>query len=415
MSFRTQWLQFPGHSGATLDARLDRPDGRVRAYALFAHCFICSKDFSAARLISRELAKEGVAVLRFDFTGLGKSEGEFARTSLSSNIADFILASRYLRDRFEAPSLLIGHSFGGAAVLSAAKYIPEARAVVTIGAPSNSAHVLDYFGNSLAQIEAKGIADVSLGGRKVPITRQFVDDARSHDLLEDVAKLEKPLLVLHSPLDRVVGIENAAAIFQAAKHPKSFISLDEADHLITEPKYAAFAARMVSAWLTRYCGPEVVDRESTTENARIAETGEGNFQNTVQVGPHMYFVDEPEDLGGLGSGPSPYDLLSAALGGCTSMTLRLYARKKKVMLGRISVDVHHGRTHAEDCEKCLETENAAGGIDHFERVISIEGAISDTLRSKVEEIAGKCPVHRTLERVSKISTSVKSKTELVIR
>jgi uncharacterized OsmC-like protein/fermentation-respiration switch protein FrsA (DUF1100 family) len=411
MAFNTQWLQFAGHSGAILAARLDLPNGPLRAYALFAHCFTCSKDLAAARRIAAELVREGIAVLRFDFTGLGSSEGEFASTNFSSNVADLLSAADYLRDHYHAPSLLIGHSLGGAAVLAVAKDIPEVRAVATIGAPADVGHVLKNFGTSLEEIEKTGAAEVDLAGRKFVVRKQFVEDARAQRIKYAVEILKKPLLILHAPLDQTVGIENATEIFLAARHPKSFVSLDRADHLLTNPEDAAYAARVISAWLTRYLAADTPQGMAAIEHVRVMETGEGKFQNAAQAGKHRLFADEPENVGGLDSGPSPYDFLAIALGACTSMTLRLYADHKKLPLGRIGVDVSHSKIHAKDCGECTELERGSGSrIDRFERVISIYGGVSDELRGKIVEIAGKCPVHRTLEAVAKIKTVVKSET-----
>ncbi|GLS33532.1 putative redox protein [Mesorhizobium albiziae] len=410
MAFITQRLQFAGHSGATLAARLDLPNGQLRAYALFAHCFTCSKDLAAARCIAAELAREGVAVLRFDFTGLGSSEGEFASTNFSSNVADLLSAVDYLRDHYQAPSLLIGHSLGGAAVLAVAKDVPEVRAVATIGAPADTVHVLKNFGTSLKEIEESGQAEVDLAGRRFLVKRQFVDDARAQRISDAVAALKKPLLILHSPLDQTVGIENATKIFQAAKHPKSFVSLDRADHLLTKHEDASFAARVISGWLTRYLTADAPQGSAPVEHVRVTETSQGRFQNAVQAGRHRLFADEPESAGGLDTGPSPYDFLSIALGACTSMTLRVYAEHKKLTLGRISVDVSHAKIHARDCEECTESERGSGArIDRFERVISVDGEVSQELRAKVVEIAAKCPVHRTLETVAKVATVVRQK------
>lgn len=411
MAFNTQRLQFAGHSGATLAARLDLPNGPLRAYALFAHCFTCSKDLAAVRRIAAELAREGIAVLRFDFTGLGSSQGEFASTNFSSNVADLLSAADYLRDHYQAPSVLIGHSLGGAAVLAMAEDVPEIRAVATIGAPADVGHVLKNFGTSLEVIEKNGEAEVDLAGRKFLVRKQFLEDARAQHIKDAVAALKKPLLILHAPLDQTVGIENATEIFFAARHPKSFVSLDKADHLLTDPEDAAFAARVISGWLTRYLAADPPQGMAPIEHVRVTETGEGTFQNAAQAGKHRLFADEPESVGGLDSGPSPYDFLAIALGACTSMTLRLYADHKKLTLGRIDVDVSHAKVHAKDCEDCTESERGSGGrIDRFERVISVDGDVSEELRGKIAEIAGKCPVHRTLEAVAKIKTIVKSET-----
>lgn len=401
-------IEFPGHSGARLAARLDLPDGPVRAYALFAHCFTCSKDLLAVRRISAELAREGIAVLRFDFTGLGSSEGEFSSTDFSSNCADLMSAVEYLRANFEAPAILIGHSLGGAAVLGIAGKVKEATAVVTIGAPADAAHVLNSFGSSLDEIRDKGKATVSLAGRQFTISRDFVEDVERSRLSDAIASMRKALLILHSPIDQTVGIDNAAAIFQAARHPKSFVSLDHADHLLSKEQDARFAAAVIAGWVSRYLPEDRPQGGEAFEHVRVSETGEGQYQNTVLAGRHRLFADEPESVGGLDSGPSPYDFLSAALGACTSMTLRMYANRKGIELGRISVDVSHEKVHTADCAECTEDEKARGGkIDRFHRTIAVEGGVPQELEDKIVEIAGKCPVHRTLEHASKVWTDLK--------
>ncbi|WP_295806137.1 bifunctional alpha/beta hydrolase/OsmC family protein [uncultured Nitratireductor sp.] len=406
MAAKSQKLSFQGHSGASLAARLDLPNGPVRAYALFAHCFTCSKDLLAARRISAELARAGIAVLRFDFTGLGSSEGEFASTNFSTNLEDLLSAAAFLEEHYDAPSVLIGHSLGGAAVLAIAGRLSSVRAVATIGAPSDTAHVLKNLGASLEDIQDAGEAEVSLGGRQFRVQRQFVEDARSHSLLEAVSKMRKPLLVLHAPFDEIVGIDNATQLFLAAKHPKSFISLDRGDHLLTEPEDASFAASAMCGWLSRYIPGDDPQGTVSMEHVRVMETGQGKFQNAVQAGRHRLFADEPESFGGLDTGPSPYDFLSIALGACTTMTLRLYADRKNLDLGRISVDVSHEKIHAKDCADCSDTTKALGRIDRFERVIDVEKAVSPETRKKLVEIAGKCPVHRTLESVVHVHTAL---------
>ncbi|HEY9234226.1 MULTISPECIES: bifunctional alpha/beta hydrolase/OsmC family protein [Phenylobacterium] len=408
MAEAVQHVEFPGRSGATLAGRLELPNGPVRGYALFVHCFTCSKDQIAAKRISAELAREGLAVLRFDFTGLGSSGGEFASTNFSSNIQDIYSAADYLRDHYQAPAVLIGHSLGGAAVLAAAKEIPEARAVVTIAAPAEPHHVLKHLGSSLEEIRAKGEAEVELGGRRFRVARRFVEDVESHRLSAAIKAMRKPLLILHSPLDHTVGIENATEIFVAARHPKSFVSLDKADHLLTDPADAAFAAQVISGWTSRYLPQDEPQGEEPIEHVRVMETGVGKFQNAVQAGRHRLFADEPESVGGMDSGPSPYDYLSIALGACTSMTIRLYAQMKGLSLGRVRVDVSHEKIHVRDSD-------AVGGgpknkIDCFSRVITVEGEVSEDLAAKIEEIAGKCPVHRTLEARSEVRTEVRSAT-----
>lgn len=399
-------LNFAGHSGASLSARLDLPNGPVRAYALFAHCFTCSKDLGAVRSIATELARSGIALLRFDFTGLGSSEGEFSSTNFSSNVADIVSAAEYLRCHFEAPSVLIGHSLGGAAVLSASKRIPETRAVVTIGAPANASHVLKHLSSDLAKIESNGEADVRIGERTFKISKQFVEDVCREPLTQDIASLRKPLLIMHAPRDEIVGIENATEIFLAAKHPKSFISLDTADHLLSDQADAAFAAQAMAGWLSRYLPADVPQEDDVHGRVRAMETGEGRFQNMVRAGRHRLFADEPEKMGGLDSGPTPYDFLSIALGACTSMTLRLYAGHKNIPLGRVSVDVSHDKIHAVDCADCASDPSPGPKIDRFTRTISVDGEVTEEFRAKIIEIANKCPVHRTLESSSVVVTFV---------
>lgn len=390
---------FKGHAGDELAARLDLPAGPIRAYALFAHCFTCTKDILAARSIARELAQMGIAVLRFDFTGLGASAGEFANTNFTSNVEDLIGAADHLRRSREAPAILIGHSLGGAAVLAAAHRIPEARAVVTLGAPADVSHVLHQLGASLSDIEANGEATVKLAGRPFRIARSFVEDARERRLETLIGGLKRALLVMHSPVDQTVGIENATKIFSAAKHPKSFVTLDDADHLISRPKDAAYAARVIGAWVERYL-PDMpagaVDGKSS-DAVVVSETGDGKFQNTVAAGRHRLLADEPVEVGGMDTGPSPYDYLSIALGACTAMTLRVYAEHKKIDLPAVSVEVRHGKVPAEHCEDCgAAVEGRSGKIDRFERRISVDGPIAEELQGKLVEIADKCPVHKTL-------------------
>lgn len=395
---------FKGSSGLQLAARIDLPVGPVRAFALFAHCFTCTKDILAAKRIAAALAKTGVGVLRFDFTGLGSSEGEFANTDFSSNVEDLVAAAGYLRDTYTAPAILIGHSLGGAAVLAAAADIPEARAVVTIGAPADVAHVLHQFGSSIDEIRNQGQATVTLAGRRFDIRRSFVENAEEHRLLDRVAHLGKALLVMHAPRDAIVGIDNASKIFLAARHPKSFVSLDDADHLLSDTASATYAAEVIAAWAGKYIAAAKTELE-VLDHVSVRETGQGKFQNIVAAGHHRLLADEPVAAGGLDSGPNPYDYLASALGACTSMTLRLYAEHKNLQLGRISVSVRHGKVATEHCSDCGEAaEGRSGKIDRFERQIAVEGEIDVVLQAKLLEIADKCPVHRTLAQASAIVT-----------
>jgi uncharacterized OsmC-like protein/pimeloyl-ACP methyl ester carboxylesterase len=408
MSTRTIRMTFVGSLGHELAARLDLPPAGVRAHALFAHCFTCTKDIVAARHIAAKLASLGIAVLRFDFTGLGSSEGEFQNTNFSSNVEDLVLAANHLRDHYLAPEILIGHSLGGAAVLCAARRIPEAKAVITIGAPSDVAHVLHHFKSRLEDIERDGVANVTLAGRTFPISRELVEDAKSQALEHHVVNLRKALLVMHAPRDQTVGIEHATAIFAAAKHPKSFISLDSADHLLADSRDAAYAAEVLAIWASRYIPQnEQNAAEDRHDRVVVAETGAGKFQNAIAAGGHRLLADEPTSAGGLDSGPNPYDYLAAALGACTSMTLRVYAEHKQLALGRVTVNVRHGKLPAAHCEDCgAAADGRTGQIDRFERIISVEGGVDAVVADKLIEIAEKCPVHRTLEARSAVVTKV---------
>ena len=406
MTVATTKLTFIGSRGADLAARLDMPEQQVRAYAIFAHCFTCSKDVLAASRIAEALTTHGIAVLRFDFTGLGSSGGEFANTNFSSNVDDLKLAADYLRQHYQAPQILIGHSLGGAAVLAAAGDIAEVRAVATINAPADAAHVEHSFGMSVADIERDGEAEVTLAGRKFNIRKDFLDDVRGQRLTGKIAGMRRALLVFHAPGDSIVGIENAATIFGAAKHPKSFVSLDGADHLLTRRADAAYVADVLASWSARYLDPvssDAAQSETAPGTVLVSETGGGRFRQKVSAGKHFLSADEPEDVGGLDTGPSPYDFLAIALGACTSMTLRIYAEKKGVPLGKISVAVTHNKVHAQDCAEC---EGREGRIDRFDRSIVIEGSVAADLEAKIIEIAGKCPVHRTLESSSVVVTRV---------
>lgn len=400
-----QRVTFPGSSGDLLAARLDLPACPIRAYALFAHCFTCSKDLFAVQRLASALAERGVAVLRFDFTGLGASDGEFANTNFSSNVEDLHRAAHYLAQHHGPAELLIGHSLGGAAVLAGASELPEVKAVVTIAAPADADHVIASFRAEVPAIESEGEANVELAGRRFTIRRQFLDDVRAQDLSAKIRTLGRPLLILHAPADEVVGVDNAKRIFEAARHPKSFVSLDLADHLLTRREDALFVADVVSAWCSRYLArPAEPADVHASESVRVRATGEGRFQQAVQAGPYRLLADEPVAFGGLGSGLSPYDLLSIALGTCTSMTFQLYAERKGWRLPPFAVEVRHGKVHAKDCADCVQ--DGTGLIDRFERLISFESEPGEEVRAKAVEIAGKCPVHRTLENRSTIATTV---------
>lgn len=393
MTFET--VQFENDNGDTLAARLDTPDDQAPlACALFAHCFTCSKNLKAVGAISQALTEQGFAVLRFDFTGLGESEGDFADTNFSSNVDDLVAAANYMAAREESPAVLIGHSLGGAAVLQAAHRIDSVEAVATIGAPADPEHVSHLFDDSIETIEEAGEANVTLAGRTFTIKKQFVDDLEATRMHETIRTLDRALMIFHSPIDQTVGIDNAAQIFQAAKHPKSFVSLDQADHLLTTPSDAMYVGHVLSAWARKY-----IDDTGTTQAATPADadrvttrTGEG-FRTEIRAGIHSMVGDEPISFGGTNTGPTPYDFLLAGLGACTGMTLRMYADHKDLPLDETVVHLSHEKMHAKDCDEC---ESEDGKIDRIERTIEIHGNLTDEQRDRMMEIADKCPVHRTL-------------------
>jgi uncharacterized OsmC-like protein/pimeloyl-ACP methyl ester carboxylesterase len=397
-------ITFPGASGGALAARLDGPLAPPLATVLFAHCFTCSKDTRAAAYVSEALAEAGLAVLRFDFTGLGGSEGDFANTNFSSNVADLLAAADWLRREHQAPAILVGHSLGGSAMLAAAAKIPEARAVVTIGSPAEPSHLGHLLRDSRETIERTGEATIDIGGRPFHVRKQLLDDIEGQKLADVVPRLGKALLVMHSPKDTIVGIDNASKIFLAAKHPKSFVSLDTADHLLSRRSDARYAAQVLAAWAGRYLGvePEKVP-EAPEGRVLVRETREGKFASQVIVGRHVFRADEPVAVGGNDTGPSPYDLLCAALGACTTMTIRSYADLKKLPLERASVELRHDKIYAADCADC---ETREGKIDRIERIVRLEGDLSPEQRAKLLEISNKCPVHRTLHSEVSVVTAL---------
>lgn len=400
----TERISFPGHAGDMLAARLDMPEGAHLATALFAHCFTCGKDIAAARRIAQRLAAMGIAVLRFDFTGLGHSCGEFANTTFRSNVGDLTAAATYLTGRGMAPDLLVGHSLGGAAVLRAAPEIPSAKAVVTIGAPFDPAHVTHNFSDALDTIQTEGKATVDLGGRPFTIGQAFVEDVEAQTLGPIIGAMKKALLVLHAPRDAVVDVSNATQIFGAAKHPKSFVTLDDADHLISAPADAEYVAEVIAAWVDRYLdlAPPAPPIGAPEGVVRVSEAAPDGFLQDIQNGPHHHAVaDEPEAYGGTNRGMSPYGFVGAGLGACTSMTIRMYARRKGWPLTGISVDVSHDKVHAQDAGT-----PQAQRIDRFLRRITLTGNLTDEQRERLLEIADKCPVHKTLEQGARIETEL---------
>ena len=390
-------VDFPGSQGHALAGRLDTPDGMPRAWALFAHCFTCSKDTKAAAYIARALADAGFGVLRFDFTGLGGSGGDFSNTHFSSNVDDLVAAADWLREHHGPPALLVGHSLGGTAVLAAAERIADALAVATVGAPCDPAHVTHQFGSDLPVIERDGQALVKLAGREFTIRQSFIDDVSGQPQAARIRALRRPLLVLHAPGDAVVKIDNARHLFEAALHPKSFVSLDGADHLLTRAADAQYAAGVIAAWAARYLptAPEPASSQELLEQGtvRVSERGTGAFAVSIQAGRHTLVGDEPTSVGGDDAGPSPYELLLASLGECTVMTLRMYARQKQWPLENAHVTLTHSKVHAADCADC---ETKDGKVDRIDRVIELIGPLDEAQRARMMEIADRCPVHRTL-------------------
>ncbi len=407
---RSTRITFEGSQATALAGRLELPTGPPIGYAIFAHCFTCSKDSFAASRIAKGLAERGVAVLRFDFTGLGSSEGDFANTDFSSNVDDLVLAASFLRESYAAPTLLIGHSLGGAAVLVAAQRIPEATVVATIGAPSDVAHLASVF-ESASTEDGSGDIEVSFAGRRFPMRRRFFEDVSRQNLTAAIANLRRALVVFHSPVDGIVGIEHARRIYDAALHPKSFVSLDHADHFLTDPQDSAFVADSLAALAGRYMGRSETGAAAASRVKRgevvVSETGEGKYTQTVQAGPHVVSADEPPGVG-RDAGPNPYDLLLAALGTCTSMTLRMYADRQGWPLERVSVRLSRSRIHAADCATC---ETKDGMLDSIERIIDLRGGLTRGQQERLMQIAERCPVHRTLMAEKEIVTRLAARAD----
>ena len=389
----SQVIEFTNAAGIKLKARLDHPAGASRGWAIFAHCFTCSKDSLAAARVSQELAMEGIGVLRVDFTGLGQSEGAFEDTSFTSNLDDILAASDWLKTNYKPPSLLVGHSLGGAAVLAVAAKIPSVSGVATIGAPADPGHVQHLFAQAVDEIKAKGVAEVSIGGRPLKIGKQFIDEFAKYDAPKIIGSLKADLLVLHSPVDNIVGIDNASAIYTAAKHPKSYVSLDKADHLLTKREDSSFAAKVISAWASRCLKTPAIAPPSAREATVVQSSPDGMFAHDIAIGVHRLRADEPPSIpGGLDSGVTPYDFVKAGLGACTAMTIRMVANRKKIPLEGCRVEI----THDKDGD----------GRDVFNRQLILEGGLDEAQRQELLRIANKCPVHRTLENSAHIDTKL---------
>ena len=402
-----QKLTFQNAEGKNLAARLDLPaDEKPSAYAIFAHCFTCTKNFKAVVNINRALAMHGIAVLRFDFTGLGESEGDFAETNFTSNVTDLIAAADFLKSNFEAPKLLIGHSLGGAAVLQAAAHIPSSLAVATIGAPANPSNLASHLRSTVKEIETKGEGQITLGGDTFKIKKQFLHDLEQVRMRETIQNLNRALLIIHSPKDEVVSIDNAKEIFEAARHPKSFISLNEADHLVSSRSDSRYVGSVLAAWAMTYLDLPAKEAKGRdlTDNRVLVRTGKTGYQTEIIANGHHLISDEPIAAGGANTGPTPYDYLVASLGACTSMTIRMYADRKKWPVEAIGVRLKHQKIHTEDCQEC-DTKNRK--IDHIDREIELFGPLTKEQRERLLEIADRCPVHRTLHSEILVETRLK--------
>lgn len=406
---RREKFSFTNNDGETLAGLIERPVGQVRAWVLFAHCFTCSKNIGAATRISRYLATRGFGVLRFDFTGLGNSEGDFANTSFSSNIDDLLAAAEAMGESHGEPALLVGHSLGGAAVLAAAPHIDNCRAVATIGAPSEPAHVTHLFVDHGEQLAEQGKATLRLGGREFTVARQFIEDLERHALQEQLPELNRALLIMHSPVDDVVDIEHARRIYDSAQHPKSFISLEEADHLLSDPRDAEYVAELLSAWASRYLQEEIVEPEARPRvpGGQVLVVEREGYTQDIYSDRHFLVADEPTSAGGADLGMSPYELLLSGLGACTAMTLRMYAQHKSLPLQGVEVRLRHQRIHAKDCEDC---ESKTGMLDQIERDITLRGDFTPEQRERMLQIADRCPVHRTLHSEVKVRSRLVDET-----
>lgn len=398
-------LTFKNKEGKALSARIEFPvEDKPLAYALFAHCFTCGKDLIASRNISRTLTSKGIAVMLFDFTGLGASEGDFESSDFSGNISDIYAASDFLKENYKAPEIIIGHSLGGAAVLFAAAQLESIKAVVTIAAPFDPYHLTKMLSKDLDKIQEEGKAEVFIGGRPFTINQSFIDDLKAHNAEETARDLRKPLLILHSPQDETVSIENAAKIYTAAHHPKSFISLDGANHLLSNKRDSEYVGNIIAGWVRRYINAEEKQEKSIQSKSKVAVlTSDESYTTQIKAGKHHLLADEPEDVGGDDRGPTPYDLMSSALGACTSMTLQMYAKRKKWDLKEVIVHLNHDKDYAEDC---VNSEKSGAKIDQFERRIELKGDLDDGQKQKLLEIADKCPVHKTLHSDVKVITSL---------
>ncbi|WP_055437594.1 bifunctional alpha/beta hydrolase/OsmC family protein [Lacinutrix algicola] len=399
-----QKINFTNAEGQQLVGRLELPiNQHPHNFAIFAHCFTCNKNLSTVKNITRELTSNGFGVLRFDFTGLGESEGDFENTNFSGNVDDLISASNYLKENYTAPTLLIGHSLGGAAVIFAASTIDSVKAVATIGAPSNPKHVEHLIQSSVEEIKTNGIANVNIGGRPFTIKKQFLDDIDTKSLPDVAKNLRKALLVMHSPQDTTVGIENAEEIYIAARHPKSFVSLDGADHLLMRKEDSIYVGSVIASWAKRYISTPKTNTVSTTHQAVASLDAEDGFTTQMTVGNHTMMADEPTSYGGNDFGPSPYELVSAGLSACTAMTVQMYVKRKSWDLQNIEVHTSHTKVAKQVVENGEQKEIK---VDTFNRDIKLKGNLDEKQIQRILQIADKCPVHKTLHSDIDVVTKI---------
>lgn len=400
----TSSIKFSNSSGYLLNGRLELPANRTpHNFAVFAHCFTCGKNFSATRNISRALTTAGFGVLRFDFTGLGDSSGDFADSNFSGNVSDLMAAIDYLNKHYAAPTLLIGHSLGGAAAIYAAAKAQSIKAIATVGAPSDTQHVQHLFKNDIPEITAQGEAVVQLAGRPFKIKKQFLDDINEQQVSKTLKELRKPILIAHSPQDTTVGIHHAERLYQSALHPKSFVSLDKADHLLMNKADAQYVGKVIASWAMRYLDQEPEPTITTKHDIVASLDDSDKFTTKIKAGRHYLTADEPTSVGGNDYGPNPYELLSSSLAACTVMTIQMYARRKKWPIENIECHVSYDKQYALDCENCDENQSK---IDTFTRAIKITSKLEEKQILRVLQIADKCPVHKTLHSETQVITKL---------
>jgi len=402
---RSSKIQFANSKGEKLSGRLDLPaDQNPHNFAIFSHCFTCSKDFSAARNVSKALASEGFGVLRFDFTGLGNSDGDFSDTNFSSNVEDLLSAATFLKENYKAPSLIVGHSLGGAASIFAASEINTVKAVATIGAPSNPVHVQKQLGNKINVIEEQGEATVTLAGRDFTFKKQFIEDLKSNSCVEAARNLHKALLIFHSPQDATVSITNAEEIYHAAHHPKSFVTLDGSEHLLIDKKNASYVGKVISGWAARYIPVPEQEVIKTTHDVVASLDNDEGFTTQLKLGTHYLKADEPVRVGGNNYGPTPYELLAGSLSACTAMTIQMYAKRKGWVINNVQVHTSYSKDYAADCDTCRDDPSAK--IDTFTREIILESNLVESQINRILQIADKCPVHKTLHTKTQVISKI---------